>query len=228
MDLRKMSPEITTINLKILAGIATVNCYLLKSGDNFILIDSGHASKRSEVLNQLEKGGCQPGDLKLILLTHGDSDHAGNCAYLRDKYGAQIAMHQGDSGMVTDGDMLFNRKANLLSRIISPFMGLGRSARFTPDFYVEDGYDLSPYGLDARVVHIPGHSLGSVGILTAEGDFFCGDLFANTKKPVRGGIIDDEAAAQASVEKLKKIDIKMVYPGHGNPFPWNLLAESNK
>jgi glyoxylase-like metal-dependent hydrolase (beta-lactamase superfamily II) len=91
---------------------------------------------------------------------------------------------------------------------------------------VEDGYDLSPYGLEARVVQIPGHSLGSVGILTAEGDFFCGDLFANTKEPARGGIIDDEAAAQASVEKLKKIDIKMVYPGHGNPFPWNLLPEA--
>lgn len=220
-----MSLEITTIELKIMGGVATVNCYLLKSGENFLLIDTGHASKKREVDETLQQAGCQAGDLKLILLTHGDSDHAGNAKFLRDKYDAPLVMHQADSGMVTEGNMLYNRRANLLSRIISPFMGLGRKYRFTPDFYVEDGYHLLPYGMEARVVHIPGHSAGSIGVLTSEGDLFCGDLFTNTKKPARGGIIDDEAAAQASVEKLKKMEIKQVYPGHGDPFLWKLLMK---
>jgi glyoxylase-like metal-dependent hydrolase (beta-lactamase superfamily II) len=221
-----MSLEITTINLKIMGGIATVNCYLLKSGENFLLIDTGHASKKKEVDQELQKAGCQTGDLKLILLTHGDSDHTGNCLFLRDKYGSPIAMHQADSGMVTQGNMMYNRRGNLVSRIISPFMGLGRKYRFKPDFYVKDEYHLLPYGVEARVIHIPGHSLGSVGVLTDGGDFFCGDLFTNTKEPALGGIIDDEAAAWASVEKLKKMDIVQVYPGHGDPFPWRTLLEN--
>jgi glyoxylase-like metal-dependent hydrolase (beta-lactamase superfamily II) len=68
------------------------------------------------------------------------------------------------------------------------------------------------------VLSIPGHSRGSIGLLTADGDLFVGDLLVNTKRPVLNSIMDDRAAAQASVEKLKSLKIKTVYPGHGAPF----------
>lgn len=220
-----MPPEIRTIKLKMFAGLASVNCYLIKINANFVLIDTGTSGNRGEIENQLEKAGCKPGNLNLILITHGDSDHAGNAAYLRDKYGTKIAMHQGDSGMVQKGDMLWNRKGNPISKIIKPFMGLSKSNRFTPDFYVEDGYDLTNYGLNAQVIHIPGHSLGSLGILTDQGDLFCGDLLINTDKPVLNSIMDDKKAANLSIEKLEKLNIVNVYPGHGEPFPWDFLTE---
>jgi glyoxylase-like metal-dependent hydrolase (beta-lactamase superfamily II) len=220
-----MTPEIITIKLKMFAGLASVNCYLIKINANFVLIDTGTSGNRGEIENQLEKAGCKPGNLNLILITHGDSDHAGNAAYLRDKYGTKIAMHQGDSGMVQKGDMLWNRKGNPISKIIKPFMGLSKSNRFTPDFYVEDGYDLIDYGLNAQVIHIPGHSLGSLGILTDQGDLFCGDLLINTDKPALNSIMDDKKAANISIEKLEKLNIVNVYPGHGEPFPWDFLTE---
>jgi len=220
-----MPPEIRTIKLKMFAGLASVNCYLIKINANFVLIDTGTSGNRGEIENQLEKAGCKPGNLNLILITHGDSDHAGNAAYLRDKYGTKIAMHQGDSGMVQKGDMLWNRKGNPISKIMKPFMGLSKSNRFTPDFYVEDGYDLTNYGLNAQVIHIPGHSLGSLGILTDQGDLFCGDLLINTDKPVLNSIMDDKKAANLSIEKLEKLNIVNVYPGHGEPFPGDFLTE---
>lgn len=218
-----MSQKIKTIQLKLFGGLASVNCYLIKTVLGFILIDSGTSRNRIELENELNNAGCNPGDLKLILITHGDSDHTGNCAYLRDKYHAPVVMHQDDSGMAIDGDMLYNRKGNFLSRIISPFMGLGKKERFDPDFYVDEDFNLSEYGFFARIVHIPGHSAGSIGILNSEGDFFCGDLFNNTKKPRLGDIIDDEMAAKASLDKLMKMDIKTVYPGHGEKFSWESL-----
>lgn len=219
-----MPPEIRTIKLKIFAGLASVNCYLIKVNNSFVLIDTGSSGNHGEIENQLEKAGCKPGNLDLIMITHGDSDHAGNAAYLRDKYGTKIAMHRDDDGMVQQGDMLWKRKGNLLSKLMKPFMGLSKSNRFTPDFYVEDGYDLADYGLNAKVVHIPGHSLGSIGILTDQGDLFCGDLLTNTDKPALNSIMDDKKAANSSIEKLKKLNIVNVYPGHGEPFPWNLLT----
>ncbi|MBV1768081.1 MAG: MBL fold metallo-hydrolase, partial [Methanobacterium sp.] len=136
-----MSEEIKTIKLKLFGGLTSVNCYLIKTDDGFIPIDTGNSGKRHELEKELNNVGCESGNLNLIVVTHGDSDHTGNCAYLQDKYGAKIAMHQGDSGMVQKGDMLWNRKGNILSKIINPFMGLGKSDRFVPDFYVEDGYD---------------------------------------------------------------------------------------
>jgi hydroxyacylglutathione hydrolase len=77
--------------------------------------------------------------------------------------------------------------------------------------------------LDAKVLHIPGHSTGSIGILTAGGDLFCGDLFVNVTKPVKHSIIIDVAAFNASVERLKNLFVNKVYPGHGKPFPGNSL-----
>ena len=106
-------------------------------------------------------------------------------------------------------------------------MALRSSDRFKPDFCIADGDDLSEYGFDAQVLHIPGHSKGSIGLLTTAGDLFCGDLLANTDKPDLWSIIDDSAAANASVEKLKSLEINTVYPGHGKPFPMELFTKND-
>jgi glyoxylase-like metal-dependent hydrolase (beta-lactamase superfamily II) len=47
---------------------------------------------------------------------------------------------------------------------------------------------------------------------------FCGDLFDNTEKPVLNSIMDDQAAALSSFEKLEGLALQTVYPGHGRPF----------
>lgn len=221
-----MPTEIKTISFTNKLRIR-VNCYLMKTGGAYILIDTGFSSKRTDLEKELESAGCKPGNLKLIVLTHGDFDHTGNAAYLRKKFGAKVAMHYDDSGMVERGDMFWNRKkGNILIRIIAPILsGFGKSERFRPDLFIEDGYDLSGYGFDAKVLHIPGHSKGSIGILTAGGDLFCGDLLTNEDKPVLNSIMDDSAAANASIEKLKSLEISTIYPGHGRPFPMSSFTK---
>ena len=220
-----MTTQITTITTPFMFNVS-VNCYLLKSGDGYTLIDTGMSSKRGAIEKELESASCQPGDLKLILLTHGDFDHSGNAAYLRKKFGAQIAMHPDDSGMVEHGDMTWNRnKPNILIRtIFNLLFKLKEADRFEPDIYLNDGDDLSEYGLQARVLSIPGHSRGSISILTADGGLFCGDLLGNVDQPELWSIIDDAPAAHASVEKLGGCPIKTVYPGHGEPFPMDALT----
>ena len=218
-----MPPDVKTITL------SGVNCYLVKTGSGYILIDTAWSSKQADLDKQLESAGCAPGNLVLIILTHGDFDHSGNAAYLRDKYGAKIAMHPRESEMVEKGDMLLSRKhRDLLKRtffgLVKLYGRLTRLARFTPDTYVEEGTDLSGYGFDARVVELPGHSTGSIGILTAGGDLFCGDLVMHDR-PALHSITDDAADLKASVEKVKSLGIKTVYPGHGSPFPPELLAQ---
>ena len=225
-----MQQEIKTISLSLPYKLGTVNCYLIKTKTGYILVDAGCSKQRTHLDSQLESAGCKPGNLKLIILTHGDFDHAGNCAYLRERYGAKIAMHLDDSGMVEYGNMFWNRKkGNIVMRMIAPILfGFGKSKRFNPDYYVEDGHLLSEYGLDAKVLHIPGHSRGSIGVLTADGDLICGDLLENRDRPGLNSIMDDMAAASASTERLKKLGIKTVYPGHGKPFPMEVFRRNNR
>ena len=106
MSMRK----IVTISLSLPYKLGTVNCYLIETDTGYILIDTGCSNKRTELGKELESAGCKSGNLKLIVLTHGDFDHTGNAAYLRKKFDTKIAMHDGDSGMVERGNMFWSRK----------------------------------------------------------------------------------------------------------------------
>jgi hydroxyacylglutathione hydrolase len=224
-----MTPEIKIITTPFVLHVS-VNCYLIRCGDGYVLIDSALRRQRKTVEQALESAGCQPGNLKLIVLTHGDFDHCGNAAHLRQKFGAEIAMHDGDLGMVTQGDMFWNRKQPnaLIKTMFGAFFRLSESDRFTPDITLTDGCDLLAHGFDARIVHLPGHSKGNVGILTAEGDLFCGDLLGNLGKPAVWSLIDDAADTKASVAKLRCLPIRMVYPGHGRPFPIEQFMQNHQ
>jgi glyoxylase-like metal-dependent hydrolase (beta-lactamase superfamily II) len=214
-----MTAEIKTITTPFVFHVS-VNCFLIKIDDGYVLIDTGITSRRSTIEKELESAGCRPGNLKLIILTHGDFDHCGNAAYFRQKFGTKIAMHASDSGMLEYGDMFWNRKQpnKLVKMVFSLLFRLNQSDRCKPDVYLEDGDDLASYGFAAQVLHLPGHSAGSIGILTADGKLFAGDLLANVDRPEIWPIIDDPQAAQASVDKLRSIEIDTVYPKHGKPF----------
>ena len=217
--------EITPITLSYFFDF---NSYLLKTETGYALIDTGILKKRKELEEELNRHGCQPGDLTLIIITHGHLDHVSNAAYLRDRYGAKIAMHRGDSMMAEEANMFVDVKGGLMLGLIGFLMkvlGLSDYEKFTPDIILEDGQDLSDYGLDATVLHTPGHSAGSISIITAEGDLFSGDIIMNTKKPEKTTLVDNPEQLEASVSKIRGLDSSMVYPGHGKPFKMEQFTE---
>jgi hydroxyacylglutathione hydrolase len=205
-------------------GFAGVNAYLVAARDGFVLVDTGKPESRAELIARLERAGCRHGDLRLIVLTHGDYDHAGNAACLREKYDAEVAMHAGDAGRVESADWSLGMKPRpdrfpLLFRAVAAVVRPGPFDVFTPDVLVEDGDSLGSAGLDATVVHLPGHTRGSIGVLTAWGELFCGDLMDSMLgRPSLEFFIDDMAAAEASLARLRGLGVGRVYPGHGKPF----------
>jgi hydroxyacylglutathione hydrolase len=226
-----MPSVIQSICLRLPYNIGSVNCFLIKSDNGFVLIDTGASSGRTDLEKAMSDAGCLPGELKLILLTHGDFDHTGNAAVIRKEFDAPIAMHAADAGMAEWGNMFVNRKRSnpLLNFLAGTMFGFGKSKRFKPDLLVDEDFDLSTYGLEAQILHIPGHSSGSIGVLTSDGDLICGDLFENIKGPALNSLMDDLKDASASVEKLKGYKIDRVFPGHGQPFAMEeFLAEWGK
>jgi len=215
-----MNNFITTINF------GGVNCYLLQSNTSYILIDNGYPAKRTYLEKELERAGCIPGNLKLVVLTHGDHDHAGNSTFLRDKYSVKIAMHSDDSVMVEKGDMNWNRKDKpdrfsimfKAMSLMSFFFKPGEFETFIPDLFIDENFDFASYGFEAKIIHIPGHSKGSIGILTSDGSFVCGDFLYNLFGKPSQEFCDNLADFNASSEKIKSLKINTFYPGHGKPF----------
>ena len=217
-----------------------VNCYLGKQDGNFILFDTGghlifdkkFDNRAEALLKQLSENGCTPENLKLIVLTHGDNDHVANASALRKKFGAKIAMHEGDRALVENPDidtvmqsftfhspvyrfaMLFMKKQIRKITVKT----LDSYERFTPDIFLSDGEHLNEYGFNAQILHLPGHTPGSIAILTENGDLIIGDTLANSKKPEIAQIANDFKLLKLSIEKIKCQNIKTVFPGHGKPF----------
>jgi hydroxyacylglutathione hydrolase len=199
-----------------------VNAFLIRAGEDFILIDTGLSMHWEKLENELIDSGALPDKLRLVLLTHGDADHAGNCKHLKEKYGVSIAMHKADAPMVANG-LLRKRKIKslrnkLFALIKKLFSNKFDHDKFNPDIYLAEGQNLNEYGLDATVFHIPGHTHGSIGILTAEGNFFAGDTFINNKRPAIARLIENQYELKTSLARIKKLNIRTIYPGHGKPF----------
>ncbi len=209
-----------------------VNCYLIETEKGFILIDTGFSKSRSALDAFLSNKGITSKNqkLKLILLTHGDFDHSGNAKYLKEKYNSKIAIHNDDIGMVEYGDISWNRNMSaflrVLGKLVTVFLGmqLKKKDRFFPDIILENEKRLDEYGLDAKILALPGHSKGSVGVLTNDGHFFCGDILENIKQPEQASMVSDSNDMKQSIAKIESLEFKYAYPGHGRPFEKKIMS----
>jgi hydroxyacylglutathione hydrolase len=206
--------------------LGSVNAYLLKASGGFVLIDSGFPWQWASLKAALESEGCVPGTLRLVVLTHGDIDHCGNCAQVRHEYGAPIAVHREDVSEVETGirpdrssPTLLGKTIVLMGAAMYKLRGKVHLETFGPDLILDGGESLEGYGLKASVIHLPGHTKGSVAILTEDGSLFAGDTFFNMKHASQP--IQDVEDYRASLEKIRPFlhQIRTVYPGHGKSFP---------
>ena len=86
-----------------------------------------------------------------------------------------------------------------------------------PDLLLEDGDVIG--GL--KVMHVPGHTAGSIVLVRDGGVVFSGDALLSTKdghiRPPDPRLALDKVQAQASAERIKAIPTKLLCTGHGAP-----------
>ncbi len=141
-----------------------------------------------------------------IILTHGHIDHAGGAAELRDALGVPVeGPHEADRF--------------LLDGLEETGLAYGIPARpVTPDRWLAEGDTVSVGGVSLHVLHCPGHSPGSVVLVSPEQRFaIVGDvLFQGSvgRSDLPGG--DGKALIRSIREKLLPLgdDIAFIC-GHG-------------
>ena len=191
-----------------------VNCYIVVDKDKAILIDTGRKKYREKILEK-----CKEFHVSLIVLTHGHMDHCQNAAYLANALNIPIAMSKKDINMIPDNRKQKMSATNLLGKIVL-LVSLNSFEKdtldiFEPMVYLQDGDSLNEYGVDARVVELPGHTEGSIG-LEIEGDkLFVGDALMNMFYPTISMLYTDKDKMLESAERIGEMGTKTIYFGHG-------------
>ncbi len=193
-----------------------VNCYVISGDSGSVLVDTGRAGNRDYLLNALKNY-----NIKLIVLTHGHNDHIANTKFLSDKLNTKIAIHESDYEFSKDNSSRIIYSKSLMGWMIRFFSKLSFKSKFgdfEPDFFLEDNQSLQEYGINALVYTLEGHTKGSIGLLVNKKDLIAGDTFMNMARPSYSLIAEDFDALKKSIEKIKKLNIETIYPGHGKPF----------
>lgn len=142
--------------------------------------------------------------LELIVLTHADFAHSGNAAFLKARYGCRIAIHPAELVRVQYRDMTRVRKGiPMLARPFLPWIYCFDVADvFEPDVILTDGMELTPWNMAARVLTTPGHTSGSVSVLTDDGSLFYGDLVVNSRSIQVKKVVDNVRAVRRSIRRI--------------------------
>lgn len=150
-------------------GTRIGNLWLLESGTERFLIDTGHPLERPSLLAELMlKGGIrQPGDLTAILLTHRHNDHAGNAAWMRKRFGTRVYCHENDAaalqGRVSGGarEVSTGETARPKGRFFEQWMAAYED-KVPALCEIDDVYSEGAWRWGFQVIPVPGHTEGSV------------------------------------------------------------------
>ena len=77
--------------------------------------------------------------------------------------------------------------------------------------------DLSEYGINAKILELPGHTKGSIGVDVEGTDLIVGDALDNWITPATGHLYCDKDALKTSAEKIRALGPRKIYYGHGKP-----------
>jgi glyoxylase-like metal-dependent hydrolase (beta-lactamase superfamily II) len=141
------------------------NTYVLSDGAEAALVDPGTASReeRRRVEAYVEEAGLT---VRHLLLTHGHLDHVFGCAHFATRY--PDAAHGGWQLHPADGPLLQNApiQAELFGVRVDPPPPAAHD--------LAEGDEVEIGSTVLRVLHVPGHSPGSVAFYDEAGGHLVG------------------------------------------------------
>ena len=201
------------------------NLWLIKGRDSDLLIDTGLgvSSLKLYLAELLDK------PLKVVA-SHVHFDHSGGCHEFDDIYiheNEHHALCHGDQGLILSSPRFgFVADRDFESLPYQGFSACGYEVRACPQAQALRHGDIIDLGDRAfEVLHLPGHSSGSIGLYDAGSQqFFSGDVVYD------GELLDqleDSVIADYldSMEKLLRLPTDEVRPGHYRSFDRRRLGE---
>jgi hydroxyacylglutathione hydrolase len=182
-------------------GISS-NIYVIVD-EKIAIIDAGIHEISDETVEAISEISDRKPDY--LILTHRHVDHIGGALRLKDEFSLKVFAGEKDLKAIEEGDEISTGAMEFGLKVFPLEVHPLREG---------DVINLGNYRL--RVLETPGHTVGSISLYGDDGSLFSGDtLFAD------GGIgrwdlpTGDFRQLKTSIERLSKINVVSLYPGHG-------------
>ena len=198
-----------------------VNAYIINNDTSLSLVDTALNKKAGKIFDYI-KTELENKPLETIYLTHHHSDHTGGLYALNEHYHPHVYSSMIDSEVIT-GKRKPPAPKGLVLKILYPLAKPFFTSRpITSTEILEDQQQINNF----EVLHLPGHTMGSLGFLQ-EKIFFVGDACRiNDKGEIIIGaktFTESMEQAKTSLQKLSKMNFDVLFAGHGTP----ILQDAN-
>lgn len=177
-----------------------------------ILIDTAYKADFETTEKLITDLGVDLGRVRLIINTHSHCDHIGGNKIIQEISGCDVAMHTIGKHFIDTAD---------------DWSTWWRYYVQEADFFdctqvLEDGDTVCVGPHEFRVIHTPGHSADGIVLYNREARLLLSSdtLWENDMAVMTIRVEGSRAifAMLESLEKLRDLDVRKVYPGHGRPF----------
>ena len=195
---------------------------VLVEDDEVLLVDAGFCGSSGTILQGLESLGLVSEQIGRVVITHAHPDHSGGLGELVTGRNVSVAVHLREADIIAGTTPPPSPLQNgLFWKVTQPIVSRLMGSPVPVDDRLEDG-DVIPFGTEVRVVHLPGHTEGSIALhLPYRGTIIVGDAlqykFARKLSPPAPGVTRCPREAMRSVEKLLALDFDTICFSHFPP-----------
>ena len=185
---------------------ASSNVYVIID-DKIAVIDSGNGKNFGKIESKFDSAGVDINDVDILINTHHHFDHIGGNENFVNKSSCDLMASETSTKFIEEG----NNDITLANRFGTDLNSL-KVSRVLED---EDKIDFG--GSHLKVITTPGHTSGDICLFEPKNQL----LFSGDTVFKRGiGRLDlptaEPDSMPKSIKKLTNLDVKKIYPGHGN------------
>ena len=195
---------------------------VLTKGDEVLLVDAGMKGSSGLIIDSLESIGLSIDMVKTLVISHRHPDHAAGAAELVGGRDISVMAHRLETGVLTGREQSPNPIQNkLMARIAAPVIERMTGSPTKVDVELEDG-DVIPFAFPVQVVHLPGHTVGSIALFLPDRKLvIIGDALQYKLSlklfPPAPGVTEDPEQAMESLRKLLNLDFDAICFSHFSP-----------
>ena len=209
--------------IHLIPRVRGANAYLVAGDEGITVVDTGLPGSAGRIIDYVESMGCRRSDVKTIVLTHSDMDHAGSAARLKEMTNAKVAIHEADAPRLS-GEKEWKKVKGVLGLFFRVTSVVMRFSRLKADVLLKDSDIID--GL--TVIHTPGHTDVSICLYLPSRALFVGDALVtnNQRMPSlpRRSMSMDMNVAKESIRKISQLEYSFLLPGHGPIIEQNASA----